>query len=452
MKIFLLLFVITLNSYAQQTANKFLLAPDDYYANEFSVDRIAQIVYFDFSFGTPYKIDLKTMAVTPSNFLNAPIFSNKQHLMIYGNSLYDIDKGSQYEFTFPDSTGNTYTGLPRYFSPNDRYLMCSNSCPESNPYRGPFRSYIFSLEDSSLTPVDTSVHIDYSGYRGVVPQWSSDTSIVFPTSQSSIAEYFIHSKRIDTLVTPHISDYNQIVSFAYNTRLNILAYSIYIGGEVPRIYFHYRDSAEDVLAFSPLLDDSLCGANSLALVYTYLCWSPDNDRLGFLGYGAINEMTDIYFYSTKSNRTFRVSQCNDMDLKYFLQWANEDTLIYVDNNDFHLYGIDISNVIDGIAKNKDEPTDKDFSISSYPNPFNNSIRFTVSLPERTSGILSIYDILGRLLKEYEIKNDGRTNYKIDWNCLNSSNIQMSSGFYSAILTLADSKTQSRKITKIIYLK
>jgi hypothetical protein len=300
-----------------------------------------------------------------------------------------------------------------------------------------------------LIPVDTSVHIGYYNYIGSLIQWSSDTSFVFPTSDSSLAEYFIFSKRIDTLVTLHISPFNKIVSFAYNADHNILAYSVYEVGLRPRVFFHYKDSIQDTLAFSLDRDDPTC--SSLSLVFTYLNWSPGNDKLGFLGYGAINDMTDLFVYSISSNRTYRVLQCNDSDLKYSLEWGNEDILIFIDNDNFHLYSVDLSK-IDAIRNKKDKPFFNDYSIVCYPNPFNNGIKFSITLPSGMDGNLSICDVLGRLIMNNTIANQGRTKYEVEWNGFNNNNTRAASGIYYAILELKNQKINNQKIVKMIYLK
>lgn len=237
------------NSFAQRYGNKFIIAPN-YYANAFSIDRTGQEVYFSFYLGTIYRLDLKSGDVMLTSMHGtSPIFSNKQHLMIHGDTLYDIGKGTSYTLTAPpESTGNTYGGLPPYFSPNDSNLMWT--WQYGAPYQpNPNREFIFSLKDSTFTPVDSTVWPYFiSGALSSV-QWSSDTSFVYAASESCMVEYFIHSRRIDTLITLH--SYDQISSFAYNTKKNILAYSWYPGyvttNTRPLIYFHYRDSSSDLV-------------------------------------------------------------------------------------------------------------------------------------------------------------------------------------------------------------
>lgn len=319
-----IIFVHSCNvSYAKHYGNKFIIAPNNN-LNVFTVDRIGQKIYADYYGGTVFKMDLKTMAVESTNFISTPTFSNRQHLMVttfrLNDSNYDtgaflaitdIDKGSSYTIPTPDSLGNSGAAVPFAFSPNDSNFMFSRYHTNSK-----YSNYYFSLKDSSLTPMDSSVNFNIN----LPPQWSSDTSFVYGTSDSSLVEYFIRSKRVDTLVTLH--NYNHIVSFAYNTQGNILAYSTYRGGDYPLIYFHYKDFLSDSLVFSPTRDDpdSSCWKTFLVDIES-LCWSPNIGRLGFIGNSAINGMAPIYFYLLDSNRTYAATQCIDWDYKYFLTWA-----------------------------------------------------------------------------------------------------------------------------------
>lgn len=93
-----------------------------------------------------------------------------------------------------------------------------------------------------------------------------------------------------------------------------------------------------------------------------------------------------------------------------------------------------------------------FSISSYPNPFNPSTTIAITLPWHMDGTLSIYDVQGQLVRQYHIKNVGRANYRITWPAVNSRGEKVSSGLYLAVLLIDDSHIQSRKVTKLIYLK
>jgi FlgD Ig-like domain len=443
------------DSYAQHYGKKFIIAPN-YYFNHFTIDKIGQQIYADLYGGRVYRVDLRTMEVDTAEFADmapvfgSPVFGNKKHLMFWGGTLLDMDTGSLYKLPIPDNpeyVGSLYYMFPILFSPNDGNLMFSLISP-TPPYL--VNGYIFSLKDSSLTQIDTSVNFTAESNGELIPQWSSDTSFIYGTSDSCLVEYFIGSKRVDTLVMLH--NYGKITSFACNTKENFLAYgsSIWVAPNFSeRIYFHYKDSTSDVLAFS-LADDSTC--NSLAIAFEWLCWSPDNERLGFIGNSAINGVADIYFYSSASERTYRVSQCGDPDYKYALQWANEDTLIYYDADDGHLYGMDISNV-DAIRERKDESLPLDFGLSAYPNPFNPSTSISYQLSAISLVTLKVYDVLGKevvTLISHEKQTAGT--HTIQWSATNRYNQKVASGFYFAVLRIDGSKNQNTKVTKLIHLK
>ncbi len=425
---------------AQHYGNKFEIAPNNY-ANDFTIDRLAQEVYFDYYKGWPFKVSLKTMVVESTNFI-APAFGNNSHLMFYGDTLYNMEKGDFFALPLPDSssfTGSLTISFPHLFSPNDSCLIFSITSTVS-PHL--VKGYVFVLKDSSLIPVDTSVNF----YVTLPPQWSSDTSFVFGANDSSLAEYFVYSRRIDTLV---IEKKYKITSFAYNTRLNVLAYGV---GNVNQIYFHLRHSISDSLVFSPSRDDSssVCWESPISL--GFLSWSPGDTKLGFLVQLLTNPGTGIYVYSADSNRTYKATICEDEGLKYSMQWANEDTLIYTNSTDGHIYGISVQSIVDEIVTQKQGGMSIDFDLSSYPNPFNGSVTIVASIPRHANGVLSIFDAVGRLIKTYNLHYEGKSIQQIVWNADNLGGTRVASGIYFAVLRLDASSAAGRKITKIIYLK
>ncbi len=454
-KIFLFVSIFFLLSFsssnAQYYGSRFKIAPN-YYVTDFSIDRIAQQIYFDYFGAWKIKVDLKTGTIDTTWHGGTATFGNNQHLMFDLDTLYNLDEDSYYALIPPDTIRNSYWNFEHpYFSPNDSNLMFSILYPEPYPTSYITNNFIFSLKDSSFSPVDTNVwpKSSYLGY-GNSPQWSSDSSFIYFAGDSAIAEYFIRSKRIDTLVSLH--NYSKIVSFAYNTKENILSYSasIWVNPNfIQRIYFHYKDSTSDYLAFSQERDDSSC--NYFGGILTFLRWSPNNDRLGFLLFDPINRITMVYFYSINSNRSYELITCNDRGLKYFLQWANEDTIVYLNTSEGHLYGINVYNV-DEIRGNKDNNLPSDFGLSSYPNPFNSSATLEIKLPRGKNAFLSIYNIQGKLIKEYRIRNDGRTKYRIIWTAVNGKGESVASGVYIAVLNSENPKDHFIKTSKIIYLK
>lgn len=423
--ILLSLLTFIASAYSQSYGRRFIIAPN-YFVGDFYIDRIAQQIYFDWSL----KVDLKTGAVDSLEhaLISTVTFGNKLHLMFNRDTLYNIDKDTYYALIPQDTIYNSYWHFYPYFSPNDTNLMFSIFYPEPYPTADITNNFIFSLKDSSFIPVDSAVwsYSDYMGY-GNSPQWSSDTSFVYEAGDSALAEYFIRSGRIDTLVSLHSYKYhNKIVSFAYNTKYNILAYSTDIGFSVPDtsplIYFHYKDSATDYLAFSPVRDDPNC-KESLYGIYTFLNWSPNNDRLGFISTDPINDVSIVYFYSLNTQQSYELTRCIDIGNKHSLQWVNEDTLVYLMYAYTSLYGIDVSNV-DAIRGIKDKTPPSNCSLSCYPNPFNPSTTIEYSLPKESKVKLEIYDILGRKVITLVNKTQIAGTHYLTFNASN-----LSSGIY-----------------------
>ncbi len=454
MKYFFEILLVILNLSYISYSQKFLLTNIN--STDYSIDRISQQVYLkDFYTDTVRKVDLKNLEVNKTGrFGLLPFFGNKQHIMLYGNNiefgdsnknnlyLYNLDKQSYYLITDTIRFPPTNSEYLLSFSPNDINFMS-------------FGKYYLSLEDSSLKLLDTNVIINYY-VNDAYPQWSSDTSFVFLSIHNNvIEEYFLKSGRLDTLV---IAD-TPILGFAYNVKHNILAYST--TNDTSEIYFHYKNSEKDTLIFSPFRDDpenAPCWDSGFRGI-TSLCWSPDNKKLAFLGFQFIDiSAAGIYIYSLDSNRTYKATDCNDDGRKYSLKWVNNDTLIYSNSTDKFLYGIDVSSIITSVEQKKDSDVITDFKISNHPNPFNNSTKISITMPNNISGTFFIYDAVGRLVKKYHLDNKGQIKYEIIWDGLNDNNQSVSSGFYLGVLKsdlpegLGNSNLKSTRIIKMIYLK
>lgn len=412
-------------------------------SQQFTIDRINQEIYLkDFFSDTVRKIDLKNMEATITDFLYIPpVLSNKQHLLIYGNKLYDIDKQTYRVIasSSEDSLGYLIdSNFPGSFSPNDKIFMSGNP-----------KNYIL-LDDSLLKPTPTGLNV-YSivsyNVRDAYPQWSSDTSFVFITNDNTILEYYLDSKKIDTLVI--VNNYKRITGFSYNTKHNILAYSY---NELPpKLYFHYKNTKKDSLIFSPFRDDSAAACWNSYLVFTSFSWSPDLSRLAFFLTHSTDFGAGIYLYSIDSSKIFKATDCYDPHFKYMLNWINKDTLIYSDPYVSLIYGLNTSFLTSAIEK-KNEKMNISLTINNYPNPFNNNTSMLIKLPHGQDGDVFIFDVLGRLLKKYHLINTGESNYKIIWNGKDEQNNEVTSGFYLGILKCKNSYLDYSKVIKMILLK
>jgi hypothetical protein len=83
-----------------------------------------------------------------------------------------------------------------------------------------------------------------------------------------------------------------------------------------------------------------------------------------------------------------------------------------------------------------------FSLSAYPNPFNSSITITVSSNE--PGILDIYDIEGRIVRQYPFE---KGNQRIVWDGRTSAKQPLTSGIY-----FIGRKGGEKNTLKVVYVK
>jgi Mg-chelatase subunit ChlD len=90
-------------------------------------------------------------------------------------------------------------------------------------------------------------------------------------------------------------------------------------------------------------------------------------------------------------------------------------------------------------------------LNCYPNPFNPTIRIEVRKPGESTGILRIYDILGRLVNEYRL---GKGNFdRTLWSGLSRNNEIVGSGFYIVQVVLEEpGGKRLHESAKILYLK
>ena len=390
-------------------------------STKFSIDRIAQKVYFkDFFTDTVRVINLKTLEIRKTDFqILPPILSNKLHLMVYRYSIIDINRKKSYDINTSntDSLGDLpNSDFAGSFSPNDVNFMYGNP------------KYYIPLTDSVFKPIETGLCVygivDYFT-TDAWPQWSSDSSFIFLSVEKTIAEYFLKSKRIATLVTGN----TRITGFDYNIKHKILAYSKY--ENYPGIYFHYQDKQIDSLVFGTLGDDSisLCWREPVTL--EALSWSPDEIKLAFLYRHLTNPITGIYVYNIDSSKIYHGTNCSDGDVKYHLTWANNDTLIYDDESEKMLYGIDVSNIYTSIKEKYKNQIPNGFTLTNYPNPFNPSTTIQYEIPASlnpskggTLVQLKVYDVLGREVKTLVNQYHNKGSHEIIFDAGN-----LSSGVY-----------------------
>ena len=80
---------------------------------------------------------------------------------------------------------------------------------------------------------------------------------------------------------------------------------------------------------------------------------------------------------------------------------------------------------------------------AYPNPFNSSTTIRFSIPEKTDIDLSIYNVLGQMVKSFRFENMPAGECSVDWNGDNDSGGKVSSGVYLYRVSSGDYETTSR---------
>ena len=144
-------------------------------------------------------------------------------------------------------------------------------------------------------------------------------------------------------------------------------------------------------------------------------------------------------YETDSNKVF-VAQNSGYGLKTSLQWLNNDTLLYIADND--LYGYDISGITD-VDDNLSSLPNKFILEQNYPNPFNPSTKISYTLPQSGFVQLKLFDVLGKEVAILVNNEQNAGNYKVNFNA-----VGLSSGVYFYTLQSGNFK----KSKKMILLK
>jgi Mg-chelatase subunit ChlD len=86
----------------------------------------------------------------------------------------------------------------------------------------------------------------------------------------------------------------------------------------------------------------------------------------------------------------------------------------------------------------------------YPNPFNPTVTFSISPADYKHGELAIFNILGQVVKRFDLQNGVSS---ITWQADNDIQSRVSSGFYYVALKLVDhSGKMHHEKAKILYLK
>jgi len=392
-------------------------------SNEFNIDPFTEDVYIkDLWAGDIYVTNLKTGITELSRFSTLPAFANKSHLAAFVDNrklyFYDFEKDSTYLFL--DSTGWTAN---IDFSPNDAGVIVNNT-------------YYDLLDSSTYPTVFFPEGINYI-WRNV---WSSDSSIIRNNYKGTIFNLFIKEGIIDTLINikKELHVYASLDDYDYNISINTLSYSIWKEGYAELRFYNLKNK-QDTIIFSQTegLAGTPCQWSPFA--FTALRWSPNNNKLAFFSQALTVSGSGVLNFDSDSAETNLLSDCDEFGLKYFTQWLDNDTIIYVDETIDRILGFDVTSKI--VAVEEVEELPESFSVRNYPNPFNNSTLIRFSFPVNGNAKVKIYDALGALVKEIHLENVLKGNYEIEWSGKNVNGTYLSSGIYFAQAELTSSNNK-----------
>jgi len=92
-------------------------------------------------------------------------------------------------------------------------------------------------------------------------------------------------------------------------------------------------------------------------------------------------------------------------------------------------------------------------LQNYPNPFNSQTKIRFQIPQQGKIKISIFNILGKNIRNWDINNIDTGMHEITWNGLNENGITVNSGTYFVQLNyISSGKIVYSDIKKMIYLK
>ena len=417
------------------------------YGMGFSVDPFTKLIYYVDSFDYKIKsINVDGTGDTETRFPTIPSFAHLEHKAAYpvtnigGNDslfLYDFNKDTSHYllnlFNIDDGTIS--------FSPYDTKLLFSE---------GMFFSRYYSFQDSLIH--DLGIRVNSS--TGIT-KWMDDSTLIYLSSDdfgySKIIKFSIYNGITDTLISA--PDTVAFTGLAYNSKLGYIVYAWeYQMTHNVGINLYKISTTSDSTIFNSQEDDPI----GTYIYLSYLSWSPDNDKLGFLGIDdPINPLTQVYVYDTITEKVIRYTEPFETDegVKYDLTWFNQDTLLYFAykyEQPPQIFGFDI---LTPLFLEKTELIKPDhLSIFNFPNPFNSrtTIRFNIVSPGHTE--IQIFNSTGQLIRTL---NPGKLipgSHQVDWDGKNNNQEEISSGVYFGIIKVNSYTKMESKVFKMIYLK
>jgi hypothetical protein len=241
--------------------------------------------------------------------------------------------------------------------------------------------------------------------------FSSDTTMIYYSNEelTQLSQYHIYSQRIDTLV---ITDSNQvIISFAYNKKMNILAYAINPDWR-PELHLLYVNSGKDTVVFKNS-DIQFLRATD----YLKLAWNEEDSTLAFWGERNLVWHSTGIIYSLDTAYTFT-------DLEVYgrrgrIEWAGSDTLVYGIAAYDRIFGSNLDNTT---SVSENTTYINNFQLfQNYPNPFNPTTTINYAIPQDGTVTLKIYNALGAEVMTLVNETQSKGRYKVTFDASRLSN-------------------------------
>ncbi|MBE0572772.1 MAG: T9SS type A sorting domain-containing protein [Ignavibacteriaceae bacterium] len=168
-----------------------------------------------------------------------------------------------------------------------------------------------------------------------------------------------------------------------------------------------------------------------------------NTDLGHGYYNKDDEILRVLLYDRKAMKTIKSGENFIADIPSFISNPEDisiEKLILVDINRQRIMDAEIE-----IVYGTPPYIPLDYILyQNFPNPFNPSTSVRFEVPVDSKVMIKIYDILGREVKTLFNEQVPRGNYTIEWDGLNESGNQMSSGTYIYRM-IANEFVQSKKM-------
>ncbi|HSD62741.1 MAG TPA: T9SS type A sorting domain-containing protein, partial [Ignavibacteriaceae bacterium] len=226
---------------------------------------------------------------------------------------------------------------------------------------------------------------------------------------------------------------------------NLLYYGL---GELhnPKIHTYNITTHSDSIVYNSENDPGNCMESTW---FQSMRWSPNNMRMAFFGFG-LEATNTIYTFDSDSGRAYRYTDCGSEGYAYHLTWLNNDTIMYVSNDDNFIYGFTLDHPL-LIKEESDHIIPAEFRVSAYPNPFNGTVNINIDGKIKEPEI-RIYNINGEEIKRYENIQGSGNRYRELWDGRNNSGENVSSGVYLVIVRDQQNPLSVKGSSKIIYLK